>query len=190
MAIINRQDLYKKVWETPITQLSKEYGLSDVGLAKICKKHNIPRPPRGYWVRKAAGYNVKRLPLPPGENVTISITPNPYSRNAFKNMEIASRMSSSIQSEEEPIVVPSRLSSLHPLIKQTSEILIGRQPNDFGLLDPPNKGCLDITVSKSSLRRALRIMDTIVKALEKLGYGVYVAGGRTKTKIQEVPISF
>jgi len=190
MATINRQELYKKVWETPITRLSKEYGLSDVGLAKICKKHNIPRPPRGYWARKAAGYNVKRLPLPPGENVTISITPNPYSRNANKNREIVSRMSPSIRSEEEPIVVPDRLSSPHPLLKQTSEILIGRQPNDFGLVNPPKKGCLDITVSKSSLSRALRIMDTIIKALEKLGYGVYLAGGRTKTKIQEVPISF
>jgi hypothetical protein len=42
MAIINRKELYKKIWETPITRLSKEYGLSDVGFAKICKKHNIP----------------------------------------------------------------------------------------------------------------------------------------------------
>ena len=64
MTTIDRQELYKKVWETPITRLSKEYGLSDVGFAKICKKHNIPRPPRGYWARKAAGYNVKQLPLP------------------------------------------------------------------------------------------------------------------------------
>ena len=190
MATINRQELYKKVWETPITRLSKEYGLSDVGLAKICKKHNIPRPPRGYWARKVAGYNVKRLPLPPRENVTISITPNPYNRNADKNREIVYKVSPFIQSEEAPIVVPDRLSSPHPLIKQTSEILINRQPNDFRLVNPPKKGCLDITVSKGSLRRALRIMDTVIKALEKLGYGVYIAGGRTKTKIQEVPISF
>ena len=40
MATIIRKELYKKVWEMPITQLSKEYGLSDVELAKICKKHN------------------------------------------------------------------------------------------------------------------------------------------------------
>ena len=55
MTTINRKELHKKVWETPITRLSKEYGLSDVGFAKICKKHNIPRPPRGYWARKATG---------------------------------------------------------------------------------------------------------------------------------------
>jgi hypothetical protein len=161
-----------------------------VGFAKICKKYNIPRPPRGYWARKEAGYNIKRLPLPPGENVTISITSNPYSRKANKNRDLVARMSPSIQSEEEPIVVPERLSSPHPLIKQSSEILNGRQPNDVGLVNPPKKGCLDITVSKGSLRRALRIMDTVIKFLEKQGYGVYLSGGRTKTKIQEIPISF
>ena len=72
--------MYEKVWSISMVKLSKEYGLSDVGLAKICKKYNIPRPPRGYWARKAAGYNVKRLPLPPGENETIMITQNIYNR--------------------------------------------------------------------------------------------------------------
>jgi hypothetical protein len=93
VATIDRKELYKKVWETPITRLSKEYGLSDVGFAKICKKYNISRPPRGYWDRKTAGYRVKRLPLPLGENATIQITPNPYSRNSSKSKDIVSRMS-------------------------------------------------------------------------------------------------
>jgi len=26
-----------------------EMGISDIGLAKICKRHNIPRPGLGYW---------------------------------------------------------------------------------------------------------------------------------------------
>ncbi|MFC1828041.1 hypothetical protein ACFL0O_00330 [Thermodesulfobacteriota bacterium] len=187
---ISRSELYEQVWTVAITRLSKEYGLSDVGLAKICKRNNIPRPPRGYWARKAAGYKVKRLTLPPGENVTIEITPNPYSRNVTKHRELVAKMSLSPQSEEDPIVVPDRLSSPHPLIKQSSEILNSRQPNDDGLVHLPKKGCLDITVSKNSLRRALRIMDTVIKVLEKLGYDVYLSEGRTKTKIKEVPISF
>lgn len=35
--------------------LAKEYGISDVGLAKICKKLHIPVPGRGYWANKTAG---------------------------------------------------------------------------------------------------------------------------------------
>jgi hypothetical protein len=187
---ISRSELYEQVWTVAITKLSKKYELSDVGLAKICKRYNIPRPPRGHWARKAAGYNVKRLPLPPGDDVTIEITPNPYSPNVSKSRDIASRMSAFQNTDEAPVIVPDRLSSPHPLIKQSSEILNGRLSNEVGIVNPPKKGCLDISVSKGSLRRALRIMDTILKVLDKKGYGVYLSEGRTKTKILDVSISF
>jgi len=60
MATISWKELYKKVWETPITRLSKEYGLSDVGFAKICKKHNI-RKTWGYHQRVTFGVDLPRL---------------------------------------------------------------------------------------------------------------------------------
>lgn len=37
-----RQKLYEQVWEKPMTTLASEYGLSDVGLRKICKRLSIP----------------------------------------------------------------------------------------------------------------------------------------------------
>jgi hypothetical protein len=40
---LRREELCEKVWTTPIRKLAPEFGLSDVGLAKICKKHEIPR---------------------------------------------------------------------------------------------------------------------------------------------------
>ena len=45
---ITRKSLYDQVWSEPILHLAKRYGMSNVGLAKICRKHNIPRPPCGY----------------------------------------------------------------------------------------------------------------------------------------------
>ena len=44
---LSRQDLYELVWARPVTQIAKEFGLSDVALHKICKKHRIPVPARG-----------------------------------------------------------------------------------------------------------------------------------------------
>jgi hypothetical protein len=45
--------------------LAKEYGMSDVGLAKVCRKLGIPLPGLGYWAKKTAGNKVpKRPPLP------------------------------------------------------------------------------------------------------------------------------
>ena len=52
---IDRQTLYEQVWTTPMSRLSQTYGMFDVGLAKICKQHCIPRPPRGYWAKKSNG---------------------------------------------------------------------------------------------------------------------------------------
>ena len=46
---ISRKELYDKVWATPMTQLAKEFNLSDNGLRKICIKYVIPLPPVGYW---------------------------------------------------------------------------------------------------------------------------------------------
>jgi len=44
--------------------LAKEFGISDVALAKTCRKHSIPRPPRGYWALLAAGRQPKKVRLP------------------------------------------------------------------------------------------------------------------------------
>jgi hypothetical protein len=61
---ISREELYDKVWSTPIHKLSKEFSLSDVGLGKLCRRHQIPVPGRGYWARLQSGQHLKRPPLP------------------------------------------------------------------------------------------------------------------------------
>jgi len=55
MMTLTRSDLYERVWSTPMSTLAREFGLSDRGLAKICERHDIPRPPRGYWAKLEAG---------------------------------------------------------------------------------------------------------------------------------------
>lgn len=46
------EDMQKLVWEKPTSQLSKDLGVSDVAIGKFCKKHNINKPPRGYWAKQ------------------------------------------------------------------------------------------------------------------------------------------
>ena len=40
---LHREKLYQEVWQTPISQLASKYGLSDVGLAKVCKRMDTRR---------------------------------------------------------------------------------------------------------------------------------------------------
>lgn len=60
---ITRAELYELVWGTPMSQLAEQFGVSDVALAKTCKRLGVPHPGRGYWARVAAGQRVKRTPL-------------------------------------------------------------------------------------------------------------------------------
>lgn len=38
---LQRRELYEKVWAAPLQRLAKELGLSDVGLAKLCRRHSL-----------------------------------------------------------------------------------------------------------------------------------------------------
>jgi len=65
LANLSREELYEKVWSMPGSKLAEEFGLSDVAIAKRCKKLNVPRPGRGYWAKIQAGRKARRDPLPP-----------------------------------------------------------------------------------------------------------------------------
>jgi hypothetical protein len=52
--------------------LAAELGISDVGLTKVCKRHQIPTPRRGYWNKKEAGYKVRQTALPDGDGASRS----------------------------------------------------------------------------------------------------------------------
>lgn len=43
----NRKELYEKVWSKPVVKVAEEYGVSDVAIAKVCRKLSVPVPGRG-----------------------------------------------------------------------------------------------------------------------------------------------
>lgn len=43
---MTREQLYEQVWSVPIWTLCEQYGLSDNGLRKICRRLNVPVPAR------------------------------------------------------------------------------------------------------------------------------------------------
>jgi hypothetical protein len=59
-----RQELYDLVWSEPMQKLAPQYRISDVALAKACRRADIPVPERGYWAQLQAGKTVTRRPLP------------------------------------------------------------------------------------------------------------------------------
>lgn len=115
---LSREELYRLVWETPMSRLATQYGISGNGLAKICDRLKIPYPPRGYWARKAAGQSVITFRLPPADKETpleARISPTvPKEQPAMPSPEISGQVAR-IQMEVASPSKPSR-QRRHPII--------------------------------------------------------------------------
>ncbi|MGO9315693.1 MAG: hypothetical protein ACLQDI_23520, partial [Syntrophobacteraceae bacterium] len=165
-AEISRKELYGQVWAEPTIQLAKKYGISDVGLAKICRRNNIPVPPRGYWARKQAGQKVSKIPLPHAESDnTIRISPTV----ADEPPPVLEELNPANEKFAKPIIIPAQLRNPHPLVQESQTALGSLKDGYDGILTGTTKRHLDIRVSAKSLKRSLRIMDTVKKALEGVG---------------------
>jgi hypothetical protein len=159
---LTRKQLYEKVWSRPVWSLAKEWGISDVGLAKICKRNNIPRPGLGYWAKKQAGIRVQQKPLLKGNgDGVIEIRAHPSNNENTNQKETSFKVSKSLKRQLSSIVVSKTLTEPHSLVKQTAELLQSLQPNKIGLLEPSRRHCLNIEVSPASLERALRSLRRI-----------------------------
>lgn len=156
----NRVELYAEIWEQPLVKVAPKYGISAVALGKVCQKLQIPRPGRGYWVKKEFGKPVERLPLLPGKNLpVVKRFKFPPPEGAAAPVPKASEEAPSdpeylriVEFESREIRVDPN-AKLHSLVKTAERILKHTKPDDRGILQPPcyREQCLDLYVSKESL---------------------------------------
>ncbi len=114
---LSRDELYARVWQTSLTQLGTELGISNSGLAQICRRMHVPYPPRGYWAKKAAGkaVTVENLPpRPPHVPTKMEIRPAPPSPELPAEVQAAF---SAAAAAAKAITVPETLDILHPMVK-------------------------------------------------------------------------
>ncbi len=165
-----REELYEKVWSKPMSSLAKEWGISNVGLAKICRRYNIPRPGLGHWARKQHGYNPFQPPLPQLEGkVIIEIQPVEKQNRIFdlKQVQGAVQKAAFEKEMESQVSVPKVLIDPHPWVAKTEKSLRTAKPDIRGILRASGPGTLSTVVGPNSVDRAMRIFDTLIKALEK-----------------------
>ena len=174
--VYERDKLYGEVWAEPVKVVARRYGVSDVALAKTCRKLAIPLPGRGYWARLRAGQKMKRVPLPKLPAGVPETLPVYHAPPAAKEREAspgtAARMKKE-STEEAAIVVADTLERPHPLVRDANKY--------FRMRDRPAVGHLDVAVSRDSLDRALCIMDALIKALIARGLTVEVTEMRIST---------
>lgn len=190
---LSRKELYDLVWSESMLSLSRKYNISDVGLRKICIRMNIPTPENGHWQKIQFGKKVKQPPLPPNfmgdADVTLSMRAdnmNPISRGGISPAKI-------LQNEIEDVLksklsVPEKLTNPDRLIIAARESLNARGRYEHNGLLSCERGKLDIKVARPNVTRALRFMDTLLKALRARGYEIEIRNDSTYVIIEEEEI--
>ncbi len=164
---VTRDDLYRQVWEIPTSRLAAQYGISGNGLAKICKRLQIPIPGRGYWAKKASGQNVVpgKLPVPDRETpLEVTITPTPPPAQPPTLPPELEQQLAAARKETADIVVPERLTRPHSVIAGWLA------EHDKRKQDPWLRQHSKVPEFTIIERRRHRILDTLFKTLERHGF--------------------
>ena len=192
----DRALLLEQVWTDPMTAVALHYGLSDVGLKKLCSRLQIPTPMRGHWAKLKAG---KRVPSKPKlkdytghpSGLWHSSAP-PREPKPTVVESVDPRLEALLAYEQQPdhtIRVAERLTQPHRFVVQTREALLRPVVDQRGMPSPGRREkAINMKVSVALQPRALRIADALIKACETRGYAVLV-GERTQVEILGIPIS-
>lgn len=175
---ISRQELYELVWSKPLTKLSREFGVSDSFLGRICRELRVPLPGMGYWRKVECGTAEQRPPLP---------EPDPGTENYFR---VSSTERFKPKDEGAPTIpVPEKLGEPHPLITKTMQLL---KWTPYGYLHPTEgpEYPLNIRVSVESMPRALLLIDAFIKALYERGYSVKTTNHDSYAVVKGEELSF
>jgi hypothetical protein len=183
-----RKELYDLVWSEPMIKLGVRYNISGNGLAKACRRADIPVPPRGYWARKAAGKKVTQTPLPPAKVDTLrSVTIEPPGKQLEPSppppppQSVQEKIEAAKQSGK-PVTVPKTLSSPHWIVQAWLDE--DRRERQASRHDP-YWSRLHTPVDKTELdKRRLRILSALFKALEDRGYKLITDSNRYVRQVQ------
>jgi hypothetical protein len=180
-AVLTREQLYDLVWSKPISQLEQSHGFAEGSLAKLCARHKIPTPPRGYWTQVHAGQAPTRARLPRSDDEAKIHLPS-----VREPVDAAAEAADA--GDDDRIAVSERLSAPSAIIAEARDALRDAQKGDNGMLKCP-KGCWQLTVSRKALGLALRVADALFKACEKRGWPVRLEGDRAVVTVASIPIA-
>jgi hypothetical protein len=174
---LTREELYEQVWSEPMWTLAQRFGLSDVGLAKTCRRLKIPVPPRGYWQQRQAGQPVRPTKLPKLSTTAATALTSATFRPVRTRDVAGGPRSATTEADEDlvPITVHEVLTDPHPLVAHTIRALRRVKPSREGLL-PRTAAAdyLDVRVTLDSVDRAMRILDALLRTMDERGFLISV----------------
>lgn len=166
---MTREELYEFVWSTPLIHLARQFGVSDVALKKVCVKHNIPTPARGYWTRLEYGKSPPRpklAPPPKGRTENLDWQSRPRKRVVPKIEAARAALARWEADRPVPVVATSeRPDDLHQLTRRLERALGRVKPDAEEFLNISRKRLPAVSIGPRSIDRTVLIFDAFLKAV-------------------------
>lgn len=175
-------ELFEKVWQTPMVKLAYEIGVSDVAVAKACRKAGIPLPGRGHWAKSEK--QRQRKPKPPQVEGDVR----------FQVLDRDNSLVTAGTDLKSPIVrrtieAPYQLTEPHPLVSQWLKSAKTSKVKD-GYLDYTGKRVLNGMISPTLIERCAILFDALIKEGEADGCSWKInVEGKTVVTVNDEPIT-
>lgn len=195
--ILTRRELYDLVWSKPVQKAAAELGISDRGLAKICSRHRVPSPSRGYWARVAAGQRFKLPPFreiddPALDRIKITGTVSHLSeetREMLRKAKVA-RAARRDEAIAEPIVSSPPVEKPHRSVAATARALRKAKADEYGRISAVGAGLCGVIVHHDRVERAIAFLDALSTALERDGLQLEPDEKRMKIVVGQDVVAF
>ncbi|MDO8798956.1 hypothetical protein [Phenylobacterium sp.] len=185
MTNIPRTELFEDAWKRPLSTIAAEFGISDTALRKICDRHDIPTPGRGYWAKVTSGQTLPKPKLRPAKSPELEVVGiyGAIPRSAEMQAAIAQvraerptverpvrRKTMPTESSVEPLPADVPEAEIHPLAVRTHAKLAGAADRDPGLVRLSGKGLFTVTASPAQADRVCRLLTQLLTACEAKGW--------------------
>jgi hypothetical protein len=158
---LSRRELYDRIWAVPMSKLAHELDISDVGLAKVCRRYNIPRPARGHWAKLAAGKAPPKPGLPASKVDTVQLD---AARHRIPEVP-------KIQVDTERLRVAQQATggAMAGVAAATFERLSSMKPTADGFVSCGSSRVIACSLTPETVERACRILDALERAMPSVG---------------------
>lgn len=194
----DREKLYEEVWTEPVSKVAERYGVSDVAIAKTCRKMHIPVPGRGYWNKVNTGQKLKKTSLP-------KVDTYPRVRRLFSSTEVekakkVERLVPEAFVLEERLLqresLPEMKIKCDPTINFSNQYIKNTEKKlkessrkisktyGYGRCNTDNDEAFEVSIGPDNIHRALVILQTLCDALITRGYSI----GPKQNKIINEPL--
>jgi len=174
--VLTRRELYDLVWSKPMKDLAGDFDLSDRGLAKICERHRVPTPGRGYWAKLQARKKVTKTvfrevddrALNRIEIRSVTLHLPPAAREVLKQAKAKPQKPKATSSPAGKSVQAGASLDLHSAIVRTAKKLRSVKLDTGGAIRAIGNGLCGVEVSADNVERVIAILNAVAHRLDAI----------------------